>query len=1013
MKNRIIILFVYSLFAFTLNSGYSQINFSDNFNNGISTNWRWLDQDASAWNTNGGKLNMKRYPGHGFYSTDNNRVPILYYPGAARVNGLEAQVQVGFDVDRQYGQAGMIWWYDNNNWAKLVIEYWWDYGIHVVFLKEENGIPCHDKTVCEKDFYWGATSVEIKMKYDNGKFITDLRPVGSTTWQSHFNVNAIADKGAFNIGLFSQADAGSSDWSWFDNFSLYVPGTALFKPTITSQPTSATVSAGSNVSFSIQANGNPAPTYQWYKNSTAISGATSATYTMNNVQTANNGSYYCIASNSQGTATSNTASLTVNTVTQSPYSGSAIVLPAKIEAENYDNGGLNVAYYDNSTGNSGNQYRQNDVDIEACSEGGYNIGWTADGEWLEYTVSPAANSYKMVLRYAANVSTPGTVKVLLDGVTLGTFSTVNTNGWQNWQDATINNINLTAGSNKILRMEIIGSGININSLAFVPNTTDPAPTAPTNLISTGKTSSTVSLSWTASTDNIGVTGYDIFNSSALAGSVNGTTTTYTASGLSANTAYTFTVKAKDGNGNTSASSNAITITTDQNQVTPNIALNKTCTTSSAESTLLSGNNATDGNTATRWASTFSDPQWIYVDLGAVYNINRVVLKWEGAYGSAYKIQVSGNASSWTDIYSTSSGDGGTDDLSVSGTGRYIRMYGSTRATTWGYSLWEFEVYGTSSIADNESPSIPNGLIVSNITSTSLTLSWNASTDNIGVTSYDVLNGTSVLGTTTSISINLSSLNCNTSYNLSVKAKDAAGNSSAASSILQTQTSVCSTINKYEAENATRSGGGIATDHIGYSGTGFWAYVNTVGNYLQFNVTASNAGSQDISCRYSCAGNQKLSLYVNGTKIRQVTFAPTANWDTWADKVDIITLNTGSNTIKYQYDSGDNGGVNIDYISLGGAKNSQMMESEMNDIFIVYPNPASDFVQIINRSESKGIYKISILNSLGKEVFYLENFDDQNQNQFFINTSNFSTGMYFLNISNNAGKSNLKKLMIQR
>ncbi|MFF5493432.1 carbohydrate binding domain-containing protein [Streptomyces aquilus] len=87
-----------------------------------------------------------------------------------------------------------------------------------------------------------------------------------------------------------------------------------------------------------------------------------------------------------------------------------------------------------------------------------------------------------------------------------------------------------------------------------------APTAPTSLRSTGKTSSTVSLAWNASTDNVGVTAYDIYSGSNQVLSVSGTTATV--SGLSASTAYTFTVKARDAAGNTSAASNSVSVTTD-------------------------------------------------------------------------------------------------------------------------------------------------------------------------------------------------------------------------------------------------------------------------------------------------------------------------------------------------------------------------------------------------------------------------------------------------------------------
>ena len=81
--------------------------------------------------------------------------------------------------------------------------------------------------------------------------------------------------------------------------------------------------------------------------------------------------------------------------------------------------------------------------------------------------------------------------------------------------------------------------------------------------------------------------------------------------------------------------------------------------------------------------------------GRAARIERVILRWETAYGRAYRIQTSTDAATWTDIYSTNAGDGEVDDLAVQGVGRYVRMYGAQRAADWGYSLWEFEVYGKS------------------------------------------------------------------------------------------------------------------------------------------------------------------------------------------------------------------------------------------------------------------------------------------------------------------------------
>jgi hypothetical protein len=104
-------------------------------------------------------------------------------------------------------------------------------------------------------------------------------------------------------------------------------------------------------------------------------------------------------------------------------------------------------------------------------------------------------------------------------------------------------------------------------------------------------------------------------------------------------------------------------------------------------------NAVDGNTGTRWSSNFSDPQWLEVDLGAAHPITKIVLDWETAYAVAFQIQVSDDGTAWTDIYSTTTGTGGSQTLQVSGTGRYVRMYGTQRATPWGYSLFEFQIFG--------------------------------------------------------------------------------------------------------------------------------------------------------------------------------------------------------------------------------------------------------------------------------------------------------------------------------
>ncbi|MDQ0089504.1 chitinase [Paenibacillus anaericanus] len=192
-----------------------------------------------------------------------------------------------------------------------------------------------------------------------------------------------------------------------------------------------------------------------------------------------------------------------------------------------------------------------------------------------------------------------------------------------------------------------------------------APSAPTNLQATGTTTSSVTLAWDASTDNVGVTGYDVYRGSTLLGTVSGSTLNYTNSGLSANTTYTYKITAKDAAGNVSGYSNQISVTTD----------------------------------------------------------------------------------------------------SISG-------------------------------GDLLPPTVPTNVTVSSTTSSSVLLSWTASTDNVAVTGYNVYQGSTLALTVTGTTATVTGLAASTTYSFTVVAKDAAGNVSASSATVSATTSVGSNLPKH-------------------------------------------------------------------------------------------------------------------------------------------------------------------------------------------------------------------------
>ncbi|WP_333740361.1 discoidin domain-containing protein [Streptomyces sp. IBSBF 2806] len=137
---------------------------------------------------------------------------------------------------------------------------------------------------------------------------------------------------------------------------------------------------------------------------------------------------------------------------------------------------------------------------------------------------------------------------------------------------------------------------------------------------------------------------------------------------------------------------------ERHQAGTNLAKGAAATASSSESnpfTSYQPGRAVDGDTATRWASDWSDDQWLSIDLGATDLVKRVTLDWERAYGKAYRIELSTDGTNWQSVWSTSSGDGGLDTAYFTGTpARYVRVHGLSRGTDWGYSLQEVGVYSS-------------------------------------------------------------------------------------------------------------------------------------------------------------------------------------------------------------------------------------------------------------------------------------------------------------------------------
>ncbi len=330
----------------------------------------------------------------------------------------------------------------------------------------------------------------------------------------------------------------------------------------------------------------------------------------------------------------------------------------------------------------------------------------ATGASFNYNIQvDTAGSYPLNFRVSGAT---GLISVYEGSTLLGTAN-IPTASWSTVSTT----VTLPAGT-QTLEVVLSANGQHFNWMQFQP--VNGPVSVPTGVSATAGNAQVI-LSWSPAA---GATSYNVQSSTTEGGPyttiATPTTTSYTNTGLVNGTTYYYVISATDG---VNVSSNSLEVSATPVASHADLAWNQPVTVSSWQDGsgiyYCPGSYAVDSNTATRWATgAWSDPGWIYVDLGATYNINEVWLDWEAAYATSFQIQVSSNAVNWTTIYSTTTGTGGIQDLTgLSGTGRYVQMYGTKRGTSYGYSLWEFQVYGTP-VPTNQPPvlaAIPNQSIL--------------------------------------------------------------------------------------------------------------------------------------------------------------------------------------------------------------------------------------------------------------------------------------------------------------
>lgn len=519
-----------------------------------------------------------------------------------------------------------------------------------------------------------------------------------------------------------------------------------------------------------------------------------------------------------------------------------------------------------------------------------------------------------------------------------------------------------------------------------------APSAPANLTASGTTSSSTNLSWTASTDNVAVTGYDVYRGATLLATVG--TTSYTATGLTASTAYSFSVRARDAAGNVSATSNTVSVTTLAAGITYCASASNNTNDERIQRVQIGTiNNPSTGTAGYEDFTSLSAT----VNKSAAYTIT-ITPQWTGStYSEGYAVFVDYNKDGdfsdsgetvWTKMASTTTPVSGSFTIpaaAVTGTTRMrVSMkYNGVPTACETLSYGQVEDYtldiaaGTS---DTTPPSAPTSLAASGTTQTSTHLSWTASTDNVGVTGYDVYRGTTLLTTVSTTSYTANGLTAATAYTFSVRARDAAGNVSSASNAVNV-TTLSNTVSYCASQGNDTSDERIQRVQFGTinnPSTGTAGYENFTS--VSANVTKGSSYTVTITPLWTGPTySEGYAVFIdynrNGdfSDSGETAFTRSATTATPVSGSITIPASAAAGTTRMRVAMKYNGvptaceafsyGQVEDY-TLNIVSPARVEESVMANDIRLFPNPVSD---VLNVSGISGNTTYRIVNMMGQEV----------------------------------------------
>ncbi|WP_433536497.1 discoidin domain-containing protein [Micromonospora sp. CA-249363] len=539
---------------------------------------------------------------------------------------------------------------------------------------------------------------------------------------------------------------------------------------------------------------------------------------------------------------------------------------------------------------SASSYNQNYVASNA-NDGNASTYWesanNAFPQWIQADLGATIGVDRVVLKLppSSDWQTRTQTLSVLGSTNGSTFSTLKSSADYTFNPSTGNTatVSFTAASTRYVRVQVTGNtGWPAAQLSEVEvygssgSTDTQAPSAPGSLAYTQPASGQIRLTWSASSDNVGVTGYDVYANGALRGSVSGSTLTYTDSQADSAT-VSYYVRAKDAAGNQSSNSNTVTRTGTGNPTGSNLAVGKPITASGYVHTFVA-TNANDNNVATYWEGN-GNPSTLTVQLGANASLSQIVLKLnpDSAWGTrTQNITVLGrdqNSSSFTTLvgatnYTFNPGSGNTVTIPVSATAADVRLSIASNTGAPAGQVAEFQVFGTP--APNPDLTVTGMSFSPSAPVETSTITLSATVRNAGSAASAATNVNFYLGSTRvgTASVGALAAGASTTVSASIGTRDAG------SYPLSAKVDESNTVVEQDDTNNSYSNpsplvvSAVATSDLVASSVAWSPGNPSAGNTVTFSVSIRNAGSVA-----SASGSHGITLTVlneSGTVVRTLT-----------------------------------------------------------------------------------------------------------------------------------------------